>query len=325
MKQVHKDPQLDIVGWYALVPNDGPTNLHSRLHETLSQDNDSLILLGFHLDKLLRLTDAGLPITIYEAELEADAKDKPTAGGEDLEMTDASPASLKFRELPYVTETGEAEMIAMQFVREGGANASLESGGDKRIAESAEKKVAVDADAKGKRRAVSKEAAGASKDASLSKEESEFVSALRAKANAAKMMKSRIEIIIAYLQRLPPDFRAGKLTSADAAAAAEASGGQYIRPSNNILRQIQALVANIELSTPSKSQALKREIMQETNDVELLSMISALVSSVEDVREAGKKFAVVETVRTSRSRQAGDSVAFSSQPFAVGNAGDLML
>ncbi|KAH8900057.1 hypothetical protein GQ53DRAFT_676257 [Thozetella sp. PMI_491] len=332
MKQVHKEPPLDLVGWYALVPKHGPTNLHAAIHEAFSQDNDSLIFLGFHLDELLHPVDASLPITIYEGEPETDDGVKAAAGGEDLEMTDASNTSLKFRALPYVTETGEAEMIAMQFIREGGANASLEGGsGDKRIAESAEKKVAVDADTKGKRRAVSKEeevkekeaTTSTNKDASLSKEEVEFVSALQTRANAIKMMKSRIAIIIAYLQKLPPEFADGKLSSAEVAEAAAASGGQYLRPSNNILRQIQALVTNIELATPTQSKALKTEILQETNDVELLSMISALVSSVEEVREAGKKFAVVEAARTQKARQVMEASGFSSQGFS--NAGDLIL
>jgi COP9 signalosome complex subunit 6 len=255
-------------------------------------------------------------------EAEDSSKD---AEGEDKEMKDAeSPAKmvLRFRKLPYTTETGEAEMIAMQFVREGGANATVDST-EKHILEQFDKKIAVD-DGKGKRRAVAYEGSSKSKkeltaaaeqainpDANLNRAEAEYMSALQAKFNAIKMMKSRLAVIIAYLQHLPPAFTAGTQTTAAAAAAARdpSNGGQHTIPSNTILRQIQALVTNVDLVAPTDqttaTSTLEHEIQRETNDVKLISLIADLVSSVNDVREAGKKFAVVEAARPGRQGGGG--------------------
>ncbi|KAK4214410.1 hypothetical protein QBC37DRAFT_421367 [Rhypophila decipiens] len=333
MRLVHKAPQLDLVGWYALVPKSGPTAKHLPIFSQILARDESAILLGFHIDHVLRPTPGDpLPLTIYEASLEAD--DGSGGGGgadEDKEMKDSGTTDtrvLKFRELPYTTETGETEMIALQFIREGGAHGAA-AGATERILEQFDKKIAVTDGGKGKRRAVtqggqssskgkgpdeSSSAAGAgattatSKDANLTKSEAEYMSALQAKLNAIKMMKSRVDLVVAYLEKLPPGFVAGTTqTPEQAAAEAAAAGGKYTTPSNNILRQIQALVTNIELATPAQKNTLAKEMLQETNDVNLIALISDLVTSVSEVREAGKKFAVVESARNHKARSGQQS------------------
>ncbi|KAK0665108.1 hypothetical protein QBC41DRAFT_328274 [Cercophora samala] len=327
MKLVHKSPQLDLVGWYALVPKSGPTVLHLPIHHQISAVNESAVLLGFHLEDMLSPTAGDpLPITIYESNMEAE--------GEDKEMKDSeNPTNmvLRFRKLPYATETGEAEMIGMQFIREGGANASADDAQaeTKHIAEQFEQKIAV-TDGKGKRRAVmasgsaSKNPVSPSKgkgkqkeepsssppqaeppnpDINLTRSESEYMAALQAKFNAIKMLKSRIALIITYLQRLPPAFTEGKQTTQEASDAARASGGQYTIPSNSILRHIQSLVTNIDLVTPAEQAALRKEMLQETNDVKLISLISDLLTSVTEVKEAGKKFSILDSSRQTRGQR----------------------
>ncbi|KAK4660981.1 hypothetical protein QC762_123750 [Podospora pseudocomata] len=329
MKLVHKSPQLDLVGWYALVPKSGPTVLHLPIHRQISTVNESAVLLGFHLEDMLSPAAGDpLPITIYESNMEAE--------GEDKEMKDSeNPTNmvLRFRKLPYATETGEAEMIGMQFIREGGANASADDAPveTKNIAEQFEQKIAV-TDGKGKRRAVmtsgsvSKNPVSPSKgkgkqkdepsssppqaeppnpDINLTRSESEYMAALQAKFNAIKMLKSRITLIITYLQRLPPTFTEGKQTTQEASDAARASGGQYTIPSNNILRHIQSLVTNIDLVTPAEQAALRKEMLQETNDVKLISLISDLLTSVAEVKEAGKKFSILESSKQTRGPRGG--------------------
>lgn len=312
------------------MPKTGPTPLHLPIHQQILAQNESAILLGFHIDDVLRSSPGDpLPLTIYESNLEVtdDTNTNDEPEGEDKEMKDSSEVVtkmvLKFRELPYTTETGEAEMIAMQFIREGGAHAAKGvEDTEKRILEQFDKKIAVTDGGKGKRRAVvsqqedkggkakpsssaSKNAAAAattSKDANLTKSEAEYVSALQAKYNAIKMMKSRVDLVVAYLEKLPPDFVAGTRMPEQAAAQATTGKGTYIAPSHNILRQIQALVTNIELATPAQNHTLAKEILQETNDVNLISLISDLVTSMSEVREIGKKFAIVESARNQKAR-----------------------
>ncbi|KAK4099376.1 hypothetical protein N658DRAFT_430239 [Parathielavia hyrcaniae] len=338
MKLVHKSPALDLVGWYSLVPKTGPTAQHLPIHRQISAHNESAVLLGLHIEDMLTPTSGDpLPITIYESNLEAD--DNRDAGGEDKEMKDAESAAkmvLRFRKLPYSTETGEAEMIAMQFIREGGASASVDST-EKHIVEQFDKKIAV-TDGKGKRRAVAYEESSKSKkdapgpsaeqgaaanpDANLTRAEAEYMSALQAKYNATKMLRSRLGLLIAYLQQLPPDFAAGEQTSSEAAA----SNNAHTTPSNTILRHIQALVTNAGLVAPAEQAALEREIQRETNDVKVISMVADLMSSINEAREAGKKFLVVDSQRQSRQGRAGGgpSAAQYEQLLAgqMGHGGD---
>ena len=366
MRAVHKDPLLDLVGWYSLVPKTGPTPQHLPIHTQISSQNESAILLGFHIEDILNPAAGDpLPLTIYESNNEV--VDSTTGGstggdGEDKEMKDISSESklaIRFRELPYSTETGEAEMIAMQFVRVGGANALAVDP----ILEQFDKKIAVDVDGKTKRRAVADEqkqqqwgkgkgkgkaadaassssaaahdqtsAKSSNRDANLSKAEAEYMSALQAKYNAIKMMKSRVDLIVAYLQNLPPAFLAGNQTSAD--AAAQSQGGRHTLPSNNILRQIQALVTNVELATPTASSAtkqkqqsgvdaLQKEILRETNDVHLVSLIADLMASVNEVREVGKKFSVVESARNHKAKH-GDPRGLGGGFGGSGSSGNLL-
>lgn len=328
MRDVHKAPPLDIVGWYTLVPKTGPNADHLPIHnEVLERYNESAILVGFHIQEVLNPVPGNpLPITIYESNYEAEdtAKDTP-AEGEDQQMKDSETASkmvLRFRELPYSTETGEAEMIAMQFIREGVAHATRE-GGSKQTTTSDKK-------GKGKQPVTSSQQqvepqAPHDEDANLSKDELEQISALQTKANAIKMMHDRIGLLIAYLERLDPSF----INSSQFPPAGTAPSGNYLPPSVKILRQIQALVTNIELVTPAQQDELEKEMLQETNDVRLIGMIRDMFVTVGDIRDVGKKFAVVESNRAQKNRQAENRqfVDFGggSQQASMGGVGDLLL
>jgi COP9 signalosome complex subunit 6 len=332
VKSVHQNPALDLVGWYTLVPKSGPTPQYLPIHDQFLHINDSAILLGFHVEDIIQPAAGDpLPITIYESKLEGDDNNRDTADDEDKEMKDqdsATKMTFKFRELPYTTETGEAEMIAMQFIREGGANASASvSTSATATATSSkgknggfDKQVSVEADTKGKRRAVARDEpkgkasdpvetskVSSGPDANLGKEELEFMSALQGKANAIRMMKARLELVLAYLSMLPPVFVAGQLSSSEATAQAKASAqnGAVTIPSNNILRHIQALVTNLHLAAPAEQDTLEHEIRLETNDVKLIALISDLMTSVNKVREVGKKFAAVEAAKNAKSRGHG--------------------
>lgn len=321
MRDVHKDPQLDIVGWYTLVPKTGPNADHVPIQvEILERYNESAILLGFHIQDVLNPVPGNpLPVTIYESNYEAEDASKGTEG-EDQQMKDSEAANkmvLRFRELPYSTETGEAEMIAMQFIREGVAHATREGDSKGSIADKkADKK------GKGKQPAASQQKPQAphDEDANLNKDELEQISALQTKANAIKMMRDRIGLLIAYLEKLDPQFT----SSSQWPPAGTVPAGDYLPPSAKILRQIQALVTNIELVTPAQQDELEKEILQETNDVKLISMMRDIFSTVSDIRDVGKKFAIVESNKAQKTRQQFSDFA-SAQQAVLGNVGDIHL
>lgn len=77
---------------------------------------ESAVLLLFHSELVSAGGDGKLPLTLYETVWTKD-NSMDVDGGDPNQ-------SLKFRELPYTVETGEAEMIGVDFVARGGGNAT---------------------------------------------------------------------------------------------------------------------------------------------------------------------------------------------------------
>ncbi|KAI1633969.1 COP9 signalosome complex subunit 6 [Biscogniauxia mediterranea] len=305
MKIIHKSPQLDLVGWYTLLPKSGPTPSILPIHNwILSEHNESSLLLVFHPEEAVdNSAGSRLPLTIYESNYEVD-EPKPDQG-EDKEMRDGEPPlKLKFRELPYSVETGEAEMISMDFVARGAGNATA-------IEPREQKKTtapAVESDPKGKRRAnvldrVEKDFGA--EEHILSREDEEMIAALTAKANSIKMLQSRINLLATYLERLPPSYLSGETTAAP-------PDGQHSTPSHTILRSIQALVNRLSLIVPSAAEAYEQEMLSEANDVHLMELLNDVMQSVSEARGVGKKFNVVESAKN-HNRKALDGSGFDSR------------
>lgn len=81
-------------------------------------------------------TAAGkLPLTVYES-VTVTTSSEPNDKAMDIDGV-AQPKSIKFRELVYSIETGEAEMISVDFVARGGGNAAAVEGSADTAASSA--------------------------------------------------------------------------------------------------------------------------------------------------------------------------------------------
>ncbi|KAI1308166.1 COP9 signalosome-like protein subunit 6 [Xylaria venustula] len=311
MKTIHSSPQLDLVGWYTLLPKSGPTPSILPIHNyILTEHNESSLLLGFHPEESVK-HDAGsrLPLTIYESNYEAE--EQRSDQGEDREMRDGEPPlRLRFRELPYSVETGEAEMISMDFVARGAGNAAA-------VEPREQKKIMpgnID-DYKGKSKVDAGEPTATKVDSPngevnvLSREDEEMIAALSAKANSVKMLQSRIELLATYLERLPPSH----LTSDDTTMVT--GEGEPTAPSHTILRSIQALVNRLSLVVPSARAAYEQEILSETNDVNLMQLLNDVLQSASDARDIGKKYNIVETSK-SQSRKYLDESKISGSRYA---------
>jgi COP9 signalosome complex subunit 6 len=319
VKDVHKVPLLDLVGWYTILPTSGPQPSHLPIHrQILHSYNESAILLGFHPTAVLEGSVGGkLPLTIYESNYEAE--DTVTEVGEDKEMRDAEPKlGLKFRELPYTVETGEAEMISVDFVARGGGNATAV---DRTVKKPA---AVVESSGKGKTRSSKKteeqEAeAKADEQHILSREDEEQIASLTAKANAIKMLHARINLIATYLRKLPPSYISNTVPE-----GVEPDEKKYTLVNHSILRSIQALLSRLTLLIPADSAAFEHELMSEQNDVNLVSLLSTITQSIKDVRETGRKFAVVDAGRNTRKGDRGGGWGESSGGNGVMGVGDLL-
>lgn len=297
MKDVHKVPALDLVGWYTILPTSGPQPVHLPIHrQVLESYNESAILLGFHPTAVLEGSAGGkLPLTIYESNLESE--DVPAESGEDKEMKDGEPQlGLKFRELPYSVETGEAEMISVDFVARGGGNATAVAGGtinpkgDDSAAQVQTRTAAKSEDQQAEPPNIDDQHV-------LSREDEELIASLTAKANAIKMLHARISLIATYLKNLPP-----ACTSGSSQEISESSSMDYSPVSFSVLRSIQALLSRLSLLIPADATAFEQELQSEKNDVNVVLLLSMITNSVRDIKETGRKFAVVEAGRNSKGK-----------------------
>ncbi len=131
-KDVHKAPALELVGWFTTAPATGPEPQHLSIHQQILKGyNETAILLAFHPSDVLKKEAVGgkLPLSIYESVYESRKAEGQGAGDHAMEIVggDAPHApqlDLRFRELSYSVETGEAEMISVDFVARGGASST---------------------------------------------------------------------------------------------------------------------------------------------------------------------------------------------------------
>lgn len=320
---MHKDRKLDFVGWYTLLSSSGPSPTILPIHNQILENwNESAVLLGFHPQEVLQHSVGGkLPLTIYESNYEVDDV-RGENDGEDKKMDDGeSTLKLKFREVPYSVETDETEMISMNYVASGGGNATASAPApttkEERTARS------IESNGKGKRRLVESEVEDNKKDAAvdeasaLSREEEEMLASLTAKANAIKMLHSRIQLITTYLQRLPPSFVNGD--AQDGGESMDTDSNNTV-PSLNILRQIQALVSRLDLVIPSDREAFEREVQSETNNVHLLGLLNSIMQGVVQAKDVGRKFHAIEASKTAARRGTMD---YSTGSFNLSGTGDL--
>ncbi|KAH0537586.1 hypothetical protein FGG08_005618 [Glutinoglossum americanum] len=315
LKDVHKAPALDLVGWYTHTPPSGPQPHHLPIHRQLLENNESAVLLAFHpsLVATSSATAGKLPLTIYESVYEAETSE---SGGKpvDAETTDTD-LKLRFKELPYSIETHQMEMIGMDFIAKGGGNATaVKSTTKEKVgSESVTEKGKGTATRKGKEKAteyeLTEEAATNGKtredDNNVLGPEDEdrtlypishrhyptspdtnphtVVASLTAKANAIKMLHSRIRLLNTYLSSLPPSHLTD--TGIDPTI-------RTTEVNHTILRSIQALTNRLPLIIPADRAAFEKEMLAEENDVSLVALLGSLTRSVRDIREVGRKFSV---------------------------------
>ena len=303
-KAVHASPQLELVGWFTTAPVSGPETAHSHIHEYILQNhNETGILLAFHPSSVLGPKTAGgkLPLTIYESLYESvgESEDAMDTGEKEARL------ELRFRELPYSIETGEAEMIGVDYIARGGGNATAVDGAVKK-----EKKEQGEKSAAGKKEVVVAEDADA---LSVEDEERELtdssdmmkltcvtvISSLTARANAIKMLHSRIQLIKTYLETLPPSY----LTTAGDRKVTQNGVNDSPPLDFPLLRSIQALLSRLPLLlSPSDLSNFNHENLAEKSEVGLVSLLGSVGQGVRDLQGLGSKFAVIESGKNSAKR-----------------------
>ncbi|PGH07534.1 hypothetical protein AJ79_06269 [Helicocarpus griseus UAMH5409] len=287
-RDVHKEPPLDLVGWFTLAPPTGPTTAQLPIHQHILQKyNETAVLLLFDasgVNNSASHTTGKLPLAIYESTYEED-----NAGdGDKTMLVDGQQPSLalRFRELPYSIETGEAEMISVDFVARGGGNATAIQAKDaasapKPTAGAKKKTTAGDKGKDAQQRA-------AEEVSPLTKEDEDLIANLNTRLTAVKTLESRLHLIKAYLSNISQQADSKTQSTPDSPSP---------QISHSLLRNIHSLISHLSLLTPQQSDTFSTESLAQTNDVALVALLGQLGHSVQDMRELGKKFSVVDTAR----------------------------
>ncbi|KAI9810126.1 MAG: hypothetical protein M1827_006652 [Pycnora praestabilis] len=306
-KDVHKSPVLDLVGWFTVTPVSGPQPHHLPIHRQILEYNESAVLLAFHPSIVVADSATGgeLPLTIYESADEGNSATQAGNADKAMQIDDGEVRQqLKFRELPYSVETGEAEMISVDFVARGGGNATAVDDTVKKAskghgADSPDSKISL---GKGKAKVEAPVAQTDGNDdvALLSPEDEELVASLTAKANAIKMLHSRIQLLRTYLSNLPPSYLT---TTTPPTPSSEPPSETQTEINHPMLRSIQALVNRLPLLIPANRSAFEQEMLSEKNDVSLVALVGTLSKNLKDVREMGRKFGIVDSARQSANRK----------------------
>ncbi|KAI4237147.1 MAG: hypothetical protein LQ349_002056 [Xanthoria aureola] len=294
-KDVHKDPALDLVGWFTTTPPTGPEAQHVPIHQQIIHDyNETAVLLAFHPASVLAggENNGKLPLTVYESVYESHEADGDRSMDLDGQQV---PLNLKFHELPCGVETGQAEMISVDFVARGGGNAASVDSSTPSIGKGQASQAPV-AD-KAPREASSQPEAKALNDSSLlSSEDEELIASLTARANAIKMLHTRIQLLRSYLTSLPPSYLPAPPES-NGTTSEEAPATGQAEINHPILRSIQALVHRLPLLIPSDGAAFEQESLSEKSDVTLVGLLGDLTRGTKNLREMGRKFGIVSDAK----------------------------
>ncbi|KAL9611225.1 MAG: hypothetical protein Q9167_004108 [Letrouitia subvulpina] len=312
-KDVHRAPALELMGWFTTTPVTGPETQHIPIHRQIMDSyNETAVLLAFHPSEVLKGASIGgkLPLTIYETIYESvqsfvKGQEQEDDGDRRMELDgQEGPLDLRFREVPYSVETGEAEMISVDFVARGGGNATSIDTSPKKASNGQASQEAV-GEVSAQEAGSHKEAKALNDSSTLSSEDEELIASLTARANAVRMLHTRLQLIKSYLTHLPPSY----LNSSSNPRT------PHTEINHPILRSIQALVNRLPLLLPADLDAFEQERMAEKSDVALVELLGSLANSITEVAEMGRKFAIVEGKRRTKRSKAGGTGAGGGGPF----------
>ncbi|RDW78730.1 COP9 signalosome complex subunit 6 [Aspergillus mulundensis] len=277
-KDVHKLPALDLIGWWSTAPPSGPTTAHLPIHRQILQNhNESAVFLAFHPSQVQEASSGQgkLPLTIYESVYEGESV---TESGKAMQVDgEEQSLSIRFRELPYTVETGEAEMIGIDTVARTARNAAAIE-------------TSITAASSSQTESKKQKEKQSTATELLSPEEEELIASLNTRLNAIRTLESRISLIKSYVSSISPSGESQ--TSAT-------------KPDPTILRDINSLLSNLSLLTPHEQSAFAAETLAQNNDVSLVALLGQLSQSINGMREIGKRTAIVNNVRRNRKQMGG--------------------
>ncbi|KAK5090691.1 hypothetical protein LTR05_000866 [Lithohypha guttulata] len=293
-KEVHKDPALEVVGWFTLCPENGPLPEHAVLHKqltTLYAENG--ILLAIHPEAFRQIegSKARLPISVYEGLAEGDQIMSEGA----MQVDGSEAAALRFRHVPFVIETDETEMIAINYVAKGAGSATAVSRAQQTKSEDSQEQ-----QASGNKNVTEEDKKTQLRGPSLTPEEEDQIAGLTTRLNSIKMLQERLHLMSKLVESMPPSY----LADQNVALSSTSPSPEYLPQ----LRNIQALLTRLSLLSPTggdEATSLQQAAKAQANDVTMTSILSILGQDVQGLAELGRKFVTVEQQKSIRTKSKG--------------------
>ncbi|KAL2802223.1 hypothetical protein BJX63DRAFT_415660 [Aspergillus granulosus] len=294
-KDVHKVPALDLVGWWSTAPPSGPTTAHLPIHRQILQNhNESAIFVAFHPTQAQQDSSgrSKLPVTIYESVYEGES----VADGGKAMQVDGEEQSLniRFRELPYTVETGEAEMIGIDTVARTARNAAVID--HSTVATS----TSTDPTKRQENQAPTTDL--------LSPEDEELIASLNTRVNAIRTLQSRISVLKSYVSSISPQ-------------SGDIPGDTSTQLNHSILRDINSLLSNLSLLTPHENSPFAVEALAQNNDVNLVALLGQLSQSINGMKGVGKRTAIVANTKRTAAARKGQSIPTRYEDDLLAGAG----
>ncbi|KAI5303989.1 hypothetical protein KEM56_006986 [Ascosphaera pollenicola] len=264
--EVYQNPPLELLGWYTVSPESGPTHEILPIHRhILKKYNQDAVLLAFHPSQMLdpsKQAAGKLPVTVYESVWE----DEQTHSSSAQPPASGQPSSLqiRLRELPNSMETDDTEMIAINTLSKGGDDASQSC------------------DYPGNQ--GQENTLNSKRNSVLNREEEDMISSLQTRLGALNTLNSRLELIVTYLQSVSPELQDG-------------TGGpaQQRGVSRQLLRQTSSLISNLSLvGPPSDSGAPPTTSVTQFHDADMLEILTNLCQIVSDLPKISTSLASYE-------------------------------
>lgn len=295
-KDVHKNPVLEVVGWFTLCPVDGPLPEHAILHKQLTSSySESGIMLAIHPTEFSAIqgTKGKLPISVYESLPEAEA---PVNDGA-MQVDGIEVGTMRFRPVPFVVETDETEMIAINYVAKGAGSAAAIT----HTTQSASKKSLQSVDEENEATASDKKQDSSPQRAPmLTAEEEDQIAGMTTRLNSVKMLQERLQLLSRLVESVPPSY----ISDQSVPLSPSSPTTEHLTH----LRNIQALLSRLSLLTPAgqeEAETLREAGRAQSNDVALTSILSLLGQDIQGLSELGRKFVTVEQTKSSRNKGKG--------------------
>lgn len=273
---------------------EGPLPEHATLHKQLTAlYAENPVMLAIHPTEFnaIQGTRGKLPISVYESLPEPEG---PANEGS-MQVDGGEVGSMRFRSVPYVVDTDETEMIAINYVAKGAGSAAAIV--QTTQSSSAKSPQSTDEETED---TFKKEVPISRRVPTLTAEEEDQIAGMTTRLNSIKMLQERLQLLSKLVESVPPSY----ISDQSIALSPNNPAPEHLTH----LRNVQALLTRLSLLTPAgqdEAEALKEAGRAQSNDVALTSILSLLGQDIQGLSELGRKFVTVEQSRNSRNKGKG--------------------